>query len=723
MSESSKRTLPDRIARLRELASDLWWSWNPGAREVFRYLDYAVWRGTHHNPIRMLGLVSPERLEGVACDPAFLALYDRAIDGLDSTRSGTDTWWPRRFPELSGCEIAYFSAEFAVHQSLPIYAGGLGILAGDHCKEASDLGLPLIGVGFMYPMGYFRQRVSADGWQVEVYDRLRREDVAIERAMAPGGQPCSIEVPLDDGIVRVAVWQVRLGRVKLYLLDTDVGENAARDRELSARLYVSEHEARLRQEIVLGVGGVRALRALGHNPAFWHLNEGHAAFVVFERMRELVERGESVMAALKEVRATTLFTTHTPVPAGHDTFAFHLVDHQLTGFWAAAGARRNTLLELAAYDAGGSRLFNMTALALRGSGVVNAVSQKHREVTHEMFAPIWAGAAEETPVKAVTNGVHIPTWIAPAMDALLRRHLGADWKERQDDPSLWDKVLSIPDEELWAVRRLLKKHLLAFVRERARQRWTEEQVGAAQVVAAGVLLDPSALTIGFARRFTQYKRPELIFHDAARLARLLNDLRHPVQIVFAGKAHPADDPGKRSLQRIYQRAADPRFAGRIAFVDDYDLHVAHFFVQGCDVWLNNPIGPMEACGTSGMKAAINGVPHLSVADGWWAEGYTGFNGWLIDPGAAAGEQGEAEALYRLLEEQIVPAFYECDDQGVPGRWLTIVKQAIRTVVPRFCARRMVRQYADLMCAPMARGKVSGSAVSAGHRCSPLLPGE
>jgi starch phosphorylase len=406
----------------------------------------------------------------------------------------------------------------------------------------------------------------------------------------------------------------------------------------------------------------------------------------------MVQQGTSFLAALKEVRATTVFTTHTPVAAGHDVFPVHEVDHHLAAFWETAGERRNTFLALGHHD-GAEHLFNMTAVALRGAAAINAVSRRHRQITSEMWASFWPGVPdEERPVRTVTNGVHVPTWIAPAMAELFARWLGRDWQERHDDPALWDGIAKIPDEELWAVRELLRRHLLDFVRERARDAWRNKCAGTAQVLAAGTLLDPAVLTIGFARRFTEYKRPELVFHDPERLSRILNAPRHAVQIVFAGKAHPADDTGKLPLQRIYLRATNPQFAGRIAFVEDYDLHVAHYFVQGCDVWLNNPRKPMEACGTSGMKASINGVPNLSVPDGWWLEGYSGSNGWTIDPGAASGDAAEAEALYRVIEEQIVPAFYGRDERGVPRRWVRIVKEAIRTVAPHFSARRPTRPW-------------------------------
>ena len=697
--------IPERIARLEELALDLWWSWHREARLVFRRLDYALWRSTAHNPARMLWLIPREKLEEAANDPEFLTMYDRAVAALDDARAARNTWWSHRFPHTNGQSIAYFSAEFALHQSLPIYAGGLGVLAGDHCKEAGDLGVPLIGVGFMYPQGYFHQHLSAEGWQEESYEKINWADAPIEPAMTPDGKPCITAVPLGDRSVLVAVWRVRMGRVKLYLLDTDLEENAPWDRELSARLYGGDREIRIQQEIILGIGGVRALKALGATPGVFHLNEGHAGFVVLQRIRDSIEGGASFDAALDEIRQTTIFTTHTPVPAGHDAFPFQLVEKHLASAWGTLGSHRDRFLALGAYDNGAGPQFNMTALAIRSAGSTNAVSQLHGQVTRAMFAPMWPHLPEaDRPVSAVTNGVHVPTWISGELSDLFCKYLGSDWFDRHDDPALWEGVLAIPDKELWAVRQSLRRYLFTFVRERARQRWMEEHVGIPRVVAAGTLLEPDALTIGFARRFTGYKRPELVFHDPERLARILNATGRPVQVIFAGKSHPADDIGKHHLQHVYRRALDPMFGGRVAFVDDYDLHVAHFLVQGCDVWLNNPRKPLEASGTSGMKAAINGVPHLSIGDGWWAEGFTGDNGWVIDGGVSgdnyeAMDAADADALYRLLEEEVVPAFYDRDDSHVPHRWIATVKQAIKTVAPRFSARRMVKEYTERMYGP------------------------
>jgi starch phosphorylase len=696
--------LPDRIGRLDELAANLWWSWQYKPRKVFRDLDYQLWRTTAHNPVRMLWLVSRERLEQLAHDAEFLRTYDDAVAGLDAACAATNTWMARRFPDLQTSTIGYFSAEFAIHQSLPIYAGGLGALAGDHCKQASDLGVPLVGIGFMYPQGYFHQTVSNEGWQLEVYEQLNWPDVASEQALKPDGAPCIVAVPLGDRAVLTDVWKVAVGRVTLYLLDTGLEENAPEDRNLSARLYGGDRETRLQQEIILGIGGVRALRALGIAPAAWHLNEGHAAFVVLQRIYEFIHEGASFDEAVDAVRRTTIFTTHTGVAAGHDAFGFDRVEHHLQGAWGPLADHRRRFLALGEYQG----QFNMTALALRTSGWANGVSRLHGGVTRKMWEPLLAErekTGSQHPLTTLTNGVHVPTWLSLEMAQLFERYLGIDWHDRCDDAEFWNGVLSIPDEELWEARTALKRFLFTFIRQRARNRWAEENVSAAAVVAAGPLLDPGALTIGFARRFTAYKRPELIFRDPPRLIRILSAQRRHVQIVFAGKSHPADDAGKHHLQQIYRHAIDPAYGGRIAFVDDYDLHVAHYLTQGCDVWLNTPRKPLEASGTSGMKAGINGVPHLSIGDGWWAEAYNGSNGWLIDGGASddAGAQdaADADALYRLLEEQVVPTFYQRDQRGIPHAWLRIVKECIRTVTPHFSATRMVKQYVEQMYAPAA----------------------
>jgi starch phosphorylase len=711
MTPPDLTALPARLSRLHELALDLSWTWNP-ARDVFRHLDYRLWQQTRHNPVLMLRQMDAAALDRAVDDPDLLALYDRAVAALDLMRNGNGhgaagagTWWRSVVAANTTDVVAYFSAEFALHQSLPIYAGGLGVLAGDHCKEASDLGVPLIGVGFMYPQGYFRQRVTPEGWQQEQYERIDWANAPIQRAQTRDRKPCIVQVPLGARTVLVQVWEVRLGRVRLVLLDTDLEQNQPWDRELSARLYGGGQDTRLQQEIVLGLGGVLALRALGLTPGVWHLNEGHAAFVILQRLRDQLAAGSTWEEALVEVRRSTVFTTHTPVPAGHDAFPFHLVEQHLAGSWGSMGAERDQFLALGTYDNGAGPQFNMTALAMRSAGAINAVSQLHGEVTREMFAPLWPDlSVNDRPVGAITNGVHVPTWVAGDLGRLFDRHLGAQWRERFDEPGFWARISEVPDDELWATRQMLRQALFQFVRERARERFAEAHASAALTVAGGAMLDPEALTIGFARRFTGYKRPDLIFRDAERLARLVTDDRRPVQFVFAGKAHPADEAGKHHLQQIFRHALDPRFGGRIAFVDDYDLHVAHLLVQGCDVWLNNPRKPLEASGTSGMKAAMNGVPHLSIGDGWWAEGFSGDNGWLIDGGTSSTNHAEvddadASALYDLLEREIVPAFYERGPRNIPVRWLGVVRRAISTVTPQFSTRRMMKDYIERAYAP------------------------
>jgi starch phosphorylase len=501
------------------------------------------------------------------------------------------------------------------------------------------------------------------------------------------------------------VWQVKVGRISIYLLDTNVEENVPQDRQLSARLYIADSELRIQQEIVLGIGGVRILRALGINPAIWHANEGHTAFMMLERVREEVEKGAIFEEALRRVQATTVFTTHTPVPAGHDVFPIQLVDKYFHKYCSSLGIDRRTLLELGQQDGLSQNTFNMTALALTLSGQCNAVSELHGAVTRKMWHVLWPDVEEnEVPISHVTNGIHVPTWVAPELGQVYEKYLSKDWLEKHDDPKIWERVTDIPDEELWVVRQLLKRNLMVTMRERARKCWDRVEVAPQQVLAMGALLDPWVLTIGFVRRFAEYKRPALIFHDIERLKKIINDEGRPVQIVFAGKSHPADFQSKYLLQQVYNLATDRQFQGRIAFVEDYDMHMAHYLVQGVDVWLSTPRRLNEACGTSGMKASLNGVPNLSVRDGWWYEGYNGANGWAIGngPGAYSPEQedrADAEALYRLLEKKIVPLYYNRDRDGVPHGWIRIVKEAIRSVTPNFSTRRMLKEYTNQIYLP------------------------
>ena len=697
-----KPGLPKRIERVEELANNLWWSWHQQARDLFRSLDYPLWRTSGHNPVKQLRDISPDKLQAAAADPAFLALYDSVMSDFDTEMSAQDTWFNNNHPDLLRGPVAYFSMEFAIHNSLPIYAGGLGILAGDICKEASDLGLPLVGVGFMYPQGYFHQRISAEGWQEEAYRQLDFTEVPISRVPAAEGRGPLVKVQLDERFVLIQAWQVKVGRVSIYLLDTNVEDNVPQDRQLSARLYIADRELRIQQEIVLGIGGVRILRALGIKPAIWHANEGHTAFMMLERVREEIEKGTSFDKAMRKVRATTVFTTHTPVPAGHDVFPADLVEKSLHSCRDALCLDREKFMRLGRYDGDESHAFNMSALALNLSGQSNAVSELHGTVARKMWRVLWPEAKEdEVPISHITNGIHVPTWVAPEMGLLYEKYVDRDWINKHDDPKLWERVIDIPDEELWAVHQLLKRKRKAAVLERAQKSWAEGEVVAQQVLAMGALLDPDVLTIGFVRRFAEYKRPALIFNDIGRLKRIVNDQWRPVQIVFAGKSHPSDFPSKYLLHQVYTLATDHDFQGRIAFVEDYDMHMARYLVHGVDVWLNNPRRLREACGTSGMKASLNGVPHLSVLDGWWQEAYNGANGWAIGSGPGTYSPDEedrmdAEAIYKLLEEKIVPLYYDRDRGGIPHGWIRIVKEAIHSVVPRFSARRMLKEYTDRM---------------------------
>lgn len=702
--------LPVSLGRLWELAHNFWWSWHPEARDLFEVLDQPLWKLTAHNPVKLLREVSADRAAWASTDPAFLRRYEAVLMAFDGYMTTSDTWFARRYPDMAVDLIAYFSAEFGLHQVIPIYSGGLGILAGDYCKEASDIGLPLVGIGFLYPQGYFHQRISAEGWQQAWYEPLQPCDVPIRPALLPDGGRLLVQVPLDGHTIQVAVWQVCVGRVSLYLMDTDVESNAPWERELSARLYGGDQETRILQEMILGIGGVRILRALGLRPTIWHANEGHTTFLTLERLREYREAGMPLKEALETVRASMVFTTHTPVPAGHDAFPFHLMDKYFTPFYERLGITREQFLQLG--SAAGETNFNMTMLGLQSSAQRNGVSRRHGEISRRMWRHLWPQTLEEKiPITAITNGIHVPTWIAPEMRRLYAKYLGPDWVAHQDDPTLWERIAEIPDVELWHARMALKQKLLGYINDWARRHWIQARMEPAQVLASGTLLDPEALTIGFARRFATYKRATLLFRDLERLKRLLADRWRPVQIIFAGKAHPADEPAQRFIHEVYALAKDHHFGGHIAFVEEYDMHTAKYLIHGVDVWLNTPRPPLEACGTSGQKAALNGVPHLSTLDGWWAEGYNGANGWAIggwdiNPNLDAQDASDAEALFKILEHEVVPLYYQRDGDGVPRGWLKVVRETIRSVVPQFCARRMVRDYADKLYVPASQQTLS-----------------
>ncbi len=622
--------LPERIHRLWDLAHNLWWSWHPAARQLFRGLDYSLWRASSHNPVAILRQVGPGMLAQAAEDPSYLRRYDNVIVRFDEDLNDTT----RRTVGNGNLDherpIAYFCAEFGLHSSVPMYSGGLGVLAGDHCREASDLRLPMVGVGLLYQKGYFDQRIQADGSQVAIAEEFDPDLLPLVRVRPEGGRDWLVELRVGDRIVRVTAWRIMLGCVPIYLLDTDLSENEAEDRELSAQLYSGDDRMRIRQEIVLGIAGVRLLRALHIEPSAWHMNEGHTAFLSLERIAERMAGGVDFEQAVNEIRKNSLFTTHTPVPAGHDRFSRELTEDALGHFMKHAGMDPDRVFELGSEPWADHGLFSMTALALRTSGLCNGVSKRHGEIALSMWQGMWPDReVEDVPIGAITNGVHVPTWLSPEMRELLNRNLGPGWLDRHQEQTTWDLVTDILAEELWEVHRERKLRLALVLRERVRRSWVAGELETVQTVASGLLMDPYTLTLGFARRFAGYKRANLLFHDIDRLKRLLLDPRRPVQIIFAGKAHPKDEHGQGLIKGVYQRALDPELAGRIAFVEDYELHLAHYLVSGVDVWMNTPRPPMEASGTSGQKAALNGVPHLSTPDGWWLEGYAGTNGWNI----------------------------------------------------------------------------------------------
>lgn len=702
--------LPPRIEGLAALATNLWWSWQIPARNVFRRIDEPLWHLTKHNPLELLRRVDPARLAAVAVDPGFLAMYDRVMDSFHRAINSPNTWFRERFGQTDH-PVAYFCAEFGLHNSVPIYSGGLGILAGDHLKSASDLGVPLVAVGLLYNQGYFDQRLRLDGWQEDSDVRFDIDSTPLERLPGPNGDPFLTVVRTFGRNIHVAAWCMMVGRVPVYLLDTNLEQNDPADRGLSGKLYAGGMDMRLRQEWILGVGGVRVLRAVGVQPSAWHANEGHAAFMLIERLRELRLAGMPWEDAVTEVRNRSIFTTHTPVPAGHDRFATDQVLACAGPIWDEMGISPEQLLQIGEEPSEEHPLFHMTATAIRLSSRVNGVARKHGEVSRDIWNKLWPTLQQEqVPIGHVTNGVHLPTWMSHRVVALLDKHLGEGWGDRADDPSFWDAVLTIDDGELWQIHLENKRALLDYVREDARRRWADRWKEAAHVVGAGTLISQDALVIGFARRFATYKRASLLFHDFERLRSLLVNTWRPVQIIFAGKAHPEDGPGKEVLQQVYSFTRDPRLEGRVAFIEDYEMHLAHRLVQGVDVWMNLPRVPMEASGTSGMKAALNGVPQISTVDGWWAEGYMGMNGWAVPP-AQPGEnadQVDHERLMTLLETEMVPLFYRRDARGLPVEWLQRMKHALRVAGQQFTARRMVQDYAHQYYAPAMRGESPGS---------------
>lgn len=703
-------SLPPRLERLRELAYNLWWSWHMEAIDLFRRLDRDLWEQAGHNPVLMLGTIEQEKLETAAGDEAFLVHMERVLQEFDHYMQGRATWCQEKHDCSQGLVIAYFSAEFGLTDCLANYCGGLGILAADHLKSASDLGLPLVGVGLLYQKGYCRQYLSAHGWQQEQFPENDFSTMPVQLERYQDGRPVTIEVTYPGHQVSAQVWRVQVGRVPLYLLDTNLDANSPEDRDITDQLYGGDKEMRIRQEMLLGIGGMRVLKALGIQPTVCHMNEGHSAFQALEHIRLLMEEhGLSFVEAKEAAMAVNVFTAHTSVPAGIDIFASQLIDKYFAGYCASLGLSMEEFLALGRMNPGDSREpFSMAVLALKLSAKSNGVSKLHTTVSRRMWRNVWPGVPEDdVPITPVTNGIHPLSWISHDMADLFDRYLGPSWREDPADTDVWRRVDDIPDEELWRTHERRRERLIAFARRRLRAQLEEQGASLLRMERAQEVLDPAALTIGFGRRFATYKRATLILRDLERLAQILNDRERPVQIIYTGKAHPADQPAKELIRDIVHLARRDEFRRRIVFIADYDMCVARYMVQGVDLWLNNPRRFLEASGTSGMKAALNGVLNMSILDGWWDEAYRPEIGWAIGQGEVYQDHDyqdevESNAIYDLLGKAVMPLFYDRGPDGLPRKWIAMMKTAMKEISPYFSAERMVQEYAETFYFPGAQ---------------------
>ncbi len=685
--------LPKEIENLNKIALNLWWTWNPRGKELFRSLNPYLWKESGYNPIKMLKNMDENDLIELTRNETFIKEYRYVHALFKGYMEDKNTSYQKPLP------IAYFCAEFGLHHSLPIYSGGLGFLAGDILKEASDMGLPMVGVGFMYPKGYVRQIIGSDGWQQETSETIDKDTAPIERVLDKDGNHLIIQVPFIDPPVFTAVWKVNVGKTPLYLLDTDIERNDPWDREISYRLYTPDMNQRLRQEIVLGIGGYRVLEVLGIEYSILHLNEGHPAFALFERVRNFIENENmDPKEALKRVKETSVFTTHTPLQAATDVYGFDMIGKYFADYWERLKLSKEEFFNFG-INPDNPYGFNMTVLGMKMCSNINAVSKKHCEVTKEIWKNLFK--EQKPPIEYVTNGVHLPSWIGENLFKKLEEIFGEEWLRIEDDKDLWNKFYDLENEDLWKIHYENKIKMINFIREKVRRKWAKESIDPIIAMAEGVMLDPDILTIGFARRMTSYKRPDLILTDLERLEKLINHPSRPIQIIFAGKAHPADTPGKHIIKKIFKVAQDPKFAGRVAFVEDYGEESAKYLIKGVDIWLNNPLIPMEACGTSGMKASINGTLHLSTKDGWWIEGYNGKNGWSFGK-EISDDKEDAKELYDLLENEIIPLFYDSKEKGFPEKWVEKMKEAIIDISPKFSARRMMKEYLEKFYIPISK---------------------
>lgn len=694
-------------SELKQLARNLWWIWHPHIIDLFRDLDPALWRKVRHNPMAFLDAIPPDQIEERAMALASESRINFALHRLRDYLAGRSIWSDAAQSPLRVRPVAYFSAEFGLHESIPIYSGGLGILAGDHLKSASDLGLPLIGVGLLYAQGYFNQRLDAEGWQRESYFETDIDKLPLERLLDEEGKPRLVHVDTRKGRISAGLWLTHVGRCRLLLLDTDVPDNTDENKALVARLYGGDESVRIRQELILGVGGMRALTEIGCRPSVLHLNEGHSAFCILEMARqEMARDGVSFQEAFRRMRYRTLFTTHTPVVAGHDRFSPQLVEECLGPLRDALGLSHDDLMALGRVNPRDhSESFCMTVLGLKSARKANGVSALHGKVSRRMWQTMWPDRLEsEIPIDHVTNGIHVSSWLSSPMRQLFDSVLGSDWHERMCDPYTWEPINAVDDAELWEANQLAKARLVNYVQRQVCQQETDREGTHEACAITQERLHPKILTLGFARRFATYKRGDLILRDQARLEKLICHAEHPIQIIMAGKAHPKDEPAKRLIQQVFRLCRDRRFMGRIVFLEDYDINVARHLLQGVDLWVNMPRRPLEACGTSGMKAVFNGALNCSILDGWWAEAYNGQNGFAVGDGGEhvdprVQDRRDAEALYAVLEKEIIPLYYDRDEQGVPCGWVARMKNALATLGWRFNAERMVMDYARAFYLP------------------------
>jgi starch phosphorylase len=702
--------VPPTLQPLLEMANNLWWVWHPDAAELFRRLDRNLWEEVNHNPVKLLGIIDQKRLAELAANDGYMAQLSRVYDAFKNHLKETG-WFAKSHAAITGQKkpflVAYFSAEFGLHESLPVYSGGLGVLAGDHLKSASEIGLPLVAMGLLYRNGYFQQYLSADGWQQEAYPEMDFYNLPIEPVKHTDGSPVQIRVDLPENAVFCKVWRSNVGRVPLYLLDTNLPENSPADREITGKLYGGGPEMRIKQEIVLGIGGVRALEAMQITPTVFHMNEGHSAFLALERIRVLLENSPLTFDQARQyVMATNVFTTHTPVPAGIDTFSPDMMSKYFRNYFPSLKLDEEGFLALGREEVTNKKQgFSMAVLAIRLADSVNGVSELHGDVSRKMWHNLWPQVPpDEVPLKHITNGIHVRSWLAPDLVYVLDRYLSGKWQTDPTDQSVWEGVMQIPDEELWRCHERCREKLVSWTRGTLKDQLTRRGASFDDITIADEVLDPEALTIGFARRFASYKRGALLLRDVSRLQRLLEDTKRPVQFIFAGKAHPADHEGKELIKAIVNFARNPAARRKVVFIENYDINIARALVQGVDVWLNTPRRGMEASGTSGMKAAANGVLNCSILDGWWVEGYSPEVGWAIGRGESYSDgnmqdQLESQALYDILEKQIIPLFYKRNVDNIPRDWIARMKMCMRRLAPVFNTNRMVRDYAEKFYIP------------------------